>query len=273
MHLHERIVMGKKIGFIGAGNMAEAMIAGILKKGIIPATDIIASRRNKAALDVLKDKYGVEITTDNKEVAKAEIVVLAVKPQFMKDAIQEIKDVVTEEQIILSIAAGKTIAFMENEFGGTRKIVRCMPNTPALVLEGSTGVSHNKNVSDIELNRVLDILKSCGFAAVVDEKLMDAVVGISGSAPAYVFMFIEALADAGVAAGMPRKLAYEFAAQLVKGSATLMQETGKHPAELKDMVCSPGGTTIEAVKVLEDCGFRSAIMNAVDACVEKSKIL
>lgn len=265
--------MGKKIGFIGAGNMAEAMIAGILKKGVLSSSDIIASRRNKEALDSLHEKYGIDVTADNKEAAKAEIVVLAIKPQFMKEVIDEIKSVVTKEQIILSIAAGKTIAFMENEFGGVRKIVRCMPNTPALVLEGSTGVSHNKNVSDIELKRVLDILLSCGFAAVVDEKLMDAVVGISGSAPAYVFMFIEALADAGVAAGMPRKLAYEFAAQLVKGSAALMQETGKHPAELKDMVCSPGGTTIEAVKVLEDCGFRSAIMNAVEACVEKSKKL
>ena len=151
-------------------------IAGILKKGVLSSSDIIASRRNKEALDSLHEKYGIDVTADNKEAAKAEIVVLAIKPQFMKEVIDEIKSVVTEEQIILSIAAGKTIAFMENEFGGVRKIVRCMPNTPALVLEGSTGVSHNKNVSDIELKRVLDILLSCGFAAVVDEKLMDAVV-------------------------------------------------------------------------------------------------
>lgn len=264
----------KKVGFIGAGNMATAMIGGILKNQLFEATDIIVSKRTEADLKKLQQTFGIEVTTNNCEVAReAELLFLAVKPQFLFDVITEIKSVVREDQIIISIAAGKTLSYYEESFGKKLKFVRCMPNTPAQVLEGCTGVCHNELVSQIELERVMQVLTSFGKAGVVQEKLMDAVVGVSGSSPAYVFIFIEALADAAVAAGMPRKQAYEFAAQSVMGSAKLMLETGRHPGELKDMVCSPGGTTIEAVKVLEECGFRAAVMDAVEACILKSKQL
>ena len=176
--------------------------------------------------------------------------------------------------MVVSIAAGKTIAFIENGLGSSEvKIVRCMPNTPALVGEGCTGVCANKNVEKEELEQVLALIRSFGVAEAVPESLMDVVVGVSGSSPAYVFMFIEAMADQAVAAGMPRKQAYQFAAQAVLGSAKMVLETGMHPGELKDMVCSPGGTTIQAVKVLEEKGMRAAVMDAMEACIEKSRQL
>ena len=194
------------------------------------------------------------------------------KPIFLGDVISEIRDAVRKETLIVSIAAGRDMKFLQEAFGRTDcKIIRCMPNTPALVLEGCTGVCAGENVTEEELNQVLSLLQSFGVASVVPERLMDVVVGVSGSSPAYVFMFIEAMADEAVAAGMPRKQAYEFAAQSVLGSAKMVLETGKHPGELKDMVCSPGGTTIQAVKVLEEKGMRAAVMDAMEACIEKSR--
>ena len=259
---------------MGMGNMAQAVAGGILKKGICAPGDIIASRRNQAELDKIKEKYGILVTTDNAEVVKtSDILILAVKPQMLKQVMEEIKGYLTEGHIIVSLAAGKTIGWFEGELGSQYKIVRCMPNTPALVLEGCTGVCYNSMVTAEEIEQVLGILSSFGKAELVTENMMDAVVGVSGSSPAYVFMMIEAMADGAVAAGMPRKQAYEFAAQAVYGSAKLVLETGKHPGELKDMVCSPGGTTIAAVKALEEGGFRASIMNAVAASVEKSKSL
>jgi pyrroline-5-carboxylate reductase len=185
--------------------------------------------------------------------------------------ILEVKDEVKEGQIVVTIAPGKTLAWLGGLFGEDVKIVRCMPNTPALVGEGMTAATPNKNVSADELAAVLKILESFGKAEVISEHLMDAVVSVSGSSPAYVYMMIEAMADAAVADGMPRPQAYQFAAQAVLGSAKMVLETGKHPGELKDMVCSPGGTTIQAVRVLEKEGFRSSIMEAMKACTEKAK--
>lgn len=264
-----------KIGFIGLGNMATAMIGGILQKGMAKPGDIIGSEKLDAAKESVKSKFNVNLAVDNKEAASAaDILVLAIKPIFLQEVIEEIKDAVRPETVVVSIVAGKTLQFMEEAFGRDNcKLVRCMPNTPALVLEGCTGVCSNKNVTEEEMQQVLELLGSFGKASVVPERLMDAVVGVSGSSPAYVFIFIEAMADAAVQAGMPRAQAYEFAAQAVMGSAKMVLETGKHPAELKDMVCSPGGTTIEAVKVLEEMGFRAAVMNAMEACIEKSKNL
>ena len=174
-------------------------------------------------------------------------------------------------QIIVTIAPGQTIERLEHLFGKTLKLVRTMPNTPALVGEGITAVCKNKEVTEDELRYICKILEGFGKVEVVDEHLMDVVVSVSGSSPAYVFMFIEAMADAAVADGMPRKQAYEFAAQAVLGSAKMVLETGKHPGELKDMVCSPGGTTIEAVRVLEEKGLRSTIFEAMKACTKKAK--
>lgn len=264
-----------KIGFIGLGNMATAIIGGILQKNVAAPQDIIGADLTEAAVEKAKAKFGMEATSSNVDVAKAaDILFLAVKPIFMEDVITEIKDVVKPETLVVSIAAGKNIAFLEKAFDKKSvKIVRCMPNTPALVLEGCTGVCANENVTEAELEQVLSLLRSFGVASVVPERLMDVVVGVSGSSPAYVFMFIEAMADEAVAEGMPRKQAYEFAAQSVLGSAKMVLETGMHPGELKDMVCSPGGTTIQAVKVLEEKGMRAAVMDAMEDCIEKSRKL
>ena len=260
------------IGFIGLGNMASAIIGGLLKKKLVLSNEILGTDKLPEAVERCKKEYGIETASTNTEVASAaDVLFLAVKPQFFPEVIAEIKDAVREDTVVVSIAAGKTMASIEELFGRKIKLVRCMPNTPALVLEGCTGVCAEENVTEEDMEQVLALLRSFGIASVVPERLMDVVVGVSGSSPAYVFMFIEAMADEAVAAGMPRKQAYEFAAQSVLGSARMVLETGRHPGELKDMVCSPGGTTIQAVKVLEEKGMRAAVMDAMDACIEKSQ--
>ena len=263
-----------KIGFIGLGNMADAIIGGMLKKEIIGAKDIIGSAKTETTLKRMASKYDIGVTNDNAEVAaKADVLVLAVKPQFFAEVIEGIRDVTRDETLVISIAAGKSMAWIEEAFGRPLKLVRCMPNTPALVGEGCTGVCVNSRVSEEEIDYSLKLMKSFGRASLIPERLIDAVGAVSGSSPAFVFMFIEAMADAGVAAGMTRTQAYEFAAQAVYGSAKLMLESGKHPGELKDMVCSPGGTTIQGVKTLEEKGMRGAVMDALSACIEKTKKL
>lgn len=262
------------IGFIGLGNMASAMIGGMLQKDMVTPGEIIGSCRTEETAKKIADRFEIETTTDNSTVAQAaDILVLAVKPQFFPEVIAQIKDEVNADALIISIAAGKTMDYIETQFGRPLKLVRCMPNVPALVGEGITSVSRNERVSDEEMKQAMDLLSSMGKTSEISERLIDAVVGVSGSSPAYVFLFIEAMADGAVAAGMPRSQAYEFAAQAVLGSAKMVLETGKHPGELKDMVCSPGGTTIQAVKVLEEKGFRAAVMDAMEACIEKSKSL
>lgn len=263
-----------KIGFIGLGNMASAMIGGIIKKGIVKPEEILGSSGTKESVQRAEEVFGICGMKSNKEVAgQADILVLAVKPGKYEEIILEIRGEIRKETVVVSIAPGKTIEWIEGLFLGTKKgkVVRCMPNTPALVGEGCTGVCFGCNIGKKDKEIVMNILNSFGKAIEVQESLMDTVVGVSGSSPAYVFLFIEAMADAAVADGMPRKQAYEFAAQAVYGSAKMVMETGKHPAQLKDMVCSPGGTTIEAVEILEEKGFRSAVIDAQRACVAKSK--
>ena len=263
-----------KLGIIGFGNMAEAILGGILANDFIKKEDVTASGKDEAMLAKASEKYGIGVETDNKKVvADADVILLSVKPQIMADVIAEIKDVCTSDKLVISIAAGKTKQWIEDAFGGSRKIVRCMPNTPALVGEGCTGICFSDSVDEKEKQLAIQMFSCVGKAQEVPEKLMDVVVGVSGSSPAYVFMFIEAMADAAVEMGMPRKQAYDFAAQAVMGSAKLLLETGKHPGELKDMVCSPGGTTIAAVRVLEEKGMRAAVMDAVIKCIERSREL
>lgn len=263
-----------KIGFIGLGNMARPIIGGMLREGIASREDIIGSAKTQRTLDAVREEYGIGVERSNKAVAEvADILILAVKPQFLEDVIKEIREAVKEGALVISIAAGKTLSWLSECFDRPLGLVRCMPNTPALIGEGCTGICANDIVTEEELDYSLRLMGSFGRASLVDERLMDAVGAVSGSSPAYVFMFIEAMADAAVAAGMPRAQAYEFAAQAVCGSAKLMLETGKHPGELKDMVCSPGGTTIEGVRVLEEAGFRGAVMDALLATVEKSRKL
>lgn len=260
-----------KIAFIGAGNMAQAMIGGIIRNGLVSKDNIIATAASKKTIDKVSSEYGVQVTLDNRKAAGADIVVLAVKPVYYESVIREIKDVVTDSQIIVTIAAGKTISWVEEAFGGKRKIIRTMPNTPALVGEGITAVCPNQQITEEDLKTVCELLESFGKAEVINETMMDAVIAVSGSSPAYVFLFIEAMADAAVAEGMPRVQAYQFAAQSVLGSAKMVLETGKHPGELKDMVCSPAGTTIDAVRALEQDGFRGCVMNAMHICAEKNR--
>ena len=263
-----------KLGIIGFGNMAEAILGGILGAGFVIKEDVTASGKDEVMLTKASEKYGINVESDNRKVVTdADIILLSVKPQILPEVIAEIKDVCTQDKLIISIAAGKSLQFIEDAFGCEHKIVRCMPNTPALVGEGSTGICFSHSVSDEEKELALNMFSCIGKAQEVPEKLMDVVVGISGSAPAYVFMFIEAMADAAVEMGMPRAQAYTFAAQAVMGSAKLLLETGKHPGELKDMVCSPAGTTIAAVRVLEEKGMRAAVMDAVIKCIERSKEL
>lgn len=260
-----------RLGFIGCGNMATAIIKGVISNGIVLKDDIMGADKAAGSLEKIGNDMGIWTTTDNKEVAeRAEVLFLSVKPQFYEAVIQEIKDVVNDTQLIITIAPGKTLEWISMQFGKPLKIIRTMPNTPALVGEGITAVCHNVNVTKEDLDKAMSILQSFGKCEIVAEHLMNVVTAVSGSSPAYVFMFIEAMADAAVSDGMPRAQAYEFAAQAVLGSAKMVLETGMHPGELKDMVCSPGGTTIEAVRVLEEKGMRSAVFEAMKACTRKS---
>ena len=261
----------KIIGFIGAGNMGSAMIGGILNASLVTTGQIIASAHSKETLDAIHSRFSIETTLSNETVAeRSDILFLAVKPNKFDEVIPQIAPHVKSSCIIVSIAAGKTIAAIEEAFGKEIKLVRAMPNTPALVGEAMSALCVNAHVTEAELSEVQAIFNSFGKAEVVPESLIDAVVGVSGSSPAYVYLFIEAMADAAVADGMPRAQAYKFAAQSVYGAAKMVLETGRHPGELKDAVCSPGGTTIEAVAALERGGLRDTVITAQRACSKKS---
>lgn len=263
-----------KLGFIGTGNMASAIMGGIIKNQIVPADEIIGADLYAPGREKVEKQFGIHVTSDNKEVVeKADVIVLSVKPQFYEAVISEIRDIVRESQIVITIAPGKTLAWLAEKFAKDVKIVRTMPNTPALVGAGMTAMCPNEHMTEEEITYVRTLLESFGSVEIIPERLMDVVVSTSGSSPAYVFMMIEAMADAAVSGGMPRAQAYQFAAQAVMGSAKMVLETGKHPGELKDMVCSPAGTTIEAVRTLEEYGFRSAVIEAMKVCEEKSKLM
>lgn len=260
-----------KIGFIGCGNMASGMIRGILASGRAKKADLSASDRSEEAKKRIRDEFGIACASNEEIAAGSDLLVLAVKPQVYEAVIPQIRSLVKDTTILVSIAPGKSLSWLREQFGRELKIVRVMPNTPALVQEGMSALSPNALVSEEELDLVLSLFRSFGKALTVPENMLDVVTAVSGSSPAYVFLFIEAMADGAVALGMPRAQAYEFAAQAVLGSAKMVLETGLHPGQLKDMVCSPGGTTIEAVRVLEEKGFRSGVMEAVLACARKAR--
>ena len=249
--------MEKKIGFIGCGNMGTAMIQGILESGKCPPQEMMISCRTKKTLEEKKAQFGVQISTDNRDVAAfADILFVAVKPQFYAEVLEEIKDLLTEEQILVSIAPGKTLVWFDEVLGRNLKVIRTMPNTPSMVKEGMMGMCAGARVTDADMALVRDLCSGFSQTEVIPEHLMDVVTAVSGSSPAYVFMFIEAMADAAVA---------------VLGSAKMVLETGKHPGELKDMVCSPAGTTIQAVRVLEEKGMRSSVIEAMMKCLDISR--
>lgn len=261
-----------KIGFIGCGNMGQAMLWGMIDSGKVKPRDIIVSTKTLASRINIQKKYGVDIADSNIEAAMiADVIFVGVKPQYYEEILTEIKNIMWDDKILVSIAPGKSLEWLEEKIGKTIKIVRTMPNTPSMVKEGMTGICANKRVGAGELDMVSKLCKCFSKVEFVTEQQMDVVTAVSGSAPAYVFMFIEAMADAAVEGGMPRKQAYTFAAQAVLGSAKMVLETGMHPGELKDMVCSPGGTTIQAVHALEDKGLRAAVMDAMKICLDKSR--
>ncbi len=260
-----------KIGFIGCGNMASAIIGGLIKNDVFAKENIYATALTDATKASVKEKFGIQIAESNRGLVETvDIVVLAVKPQYYETVIEEVSDEAREDQLLISIAPGKTMEWLGEKFGKPVKIIRSMPNTPAMVGKGMTAVCYNSLVTEEDLGITGKIFGGIGEYEIIGEHLMDAVVGVSGSSPAYIFMLIEAMADAAVLGGMPRKQAYKFAAQAVEGSAAMVRELGRHPGDLKDMVCSPAGTTIEAVAVLEDKGFRSAVIEAMRVCMDKS---
>jgi len=261
-----------KIGFIGGGNMASAIINGLIKSEKISAFNIHVSDPDPLKVKMLCD-MGVDAVSSNREVFEvSDIVVFAVKPNVLDPVAKDLQRV-EKNKIIVSIVTGASISDYVAYFSDKAKIVRTMPNTPAMICEGMTVISANKNVYPEELSLVCEMFTSVGKVEIMDEAYMDKVVAVSGSSPAYVFMMIEAMADAAVLSGIPRDKAYTLAAQSIMGSAKLLLESKKHPGELKDNVCSPGGTTIEAVSELEAAGFRSAIIRAMDKCTKKAKEL
>lgn len=256
------------IGFIGAGNMGFAMLKGaqsVFGKNIV-YTDI-----SKERLEFVRQETGISFLESNQEVIdQSDIIVLAIKPQYMNQVLRDLT--FTNNKILISISPGITTQTVYALISGMARVVRAMPNTPALVGEGMSGICYDiSQYSEDEKELIMSFFKSFGKAVVLPESLMDAVVPISGSSPAYVYLFIEAMADAGVLHGLPRKTAYEMAAQSVLGAAKMVLETGDHPGLLKDAVCSPGGTTIEAVRILENKGMRSAVIEAMDGCYKKSQ--
>lgn len=258
------------LGFIGAGNMAGAIIGGILKKGLYAPADILI-------YDILKDRsvelsktFGVKTVPSAEQLlSEVSTVVLAIKPAIISPVVNELKDVL-KDKLIISIAAGIPIEAVVNVLGEEARIIRVMPNTPALVGEGASVLAESAACSDEDVESAKAIFCAVGMCAVMEERLLNAVTALSGSGPAFCFMFIEALSDGGVKAGLPRDEAMTLAAATLKGAAAMVLETGKHPGVLKDMVTSPSGTTIEGVSVLESRGFRSAVTDAVYAAYKRA---
>ena len=263
--------MNEMILVIGTGNMGSALISGMLDSEVYSSNQILVYDIDKIKVEKLVEKHGIISGTNIvKLVKEANVIIMAVKPDIIDTVTKDIKSFIDNEKIVISIAAGKDIKSIKKVLGKESKIVRVMPNTPALIREGMSAISVCKNINEKDKEIVNKIFKSVGKVEYLDEKLMDAVIALSGSSPAYVFMFVEAMADAAVLAGIPREISYKMAAQTVMGSAKMVLETGMHPGVLKDQVCSPGGTTIEAVKILEEKGFRSAVIEAMSECTRKA---
>jgi pyrroline-5-carboxylate reductase len=266
--------LGKTLAFLGAGNMAEALVKGLLRAQVATPQEILCTDRRKERGDELTSRYGVRFSTRNADAAReAGIIVLSVKPQVMNHLLEEIAPALDESKLVISIAAGVPIEAIERKVGHGVRIVRTMPNTPALVGAGATALSAGSHATEDDLLQAKALFDAIGKSVVVDETLLDAVTGLSGSGPAYIFLVIEALSDAGVKVGLPRYQSQELAAQTVLGSAKLLIETGEHPGRLKDQVTSPGGTAIAGLHTLEAGGLRTTLMDAVEAATNRSREL
>jgi pyrroline-5-carboxylate reductase len=268
----ENGLLNKNIGFIGSGNMAQSMIEGILTSELVSKQMVMASSVTAETRGRVENRFAISVTKDNREVAEfADILILAMKPGQYEEAIREISDIVKNDTVVVTIAAGISLDDIDSFFARKMKTVRTMPNTPSIVGEGMSAICPNELVTKEDI-RDVELLFNCfGKTERLEEKVMDAIPAISGSSPAYVYMLIEAMADGGVKQGIARSQAYRLAAQAVLGAAKMVLETGIHPGELKDNVCTPGGATIEAVAELERNHFRGTILNAMERCYEKTK--
>jgi pyrroline-5-carboxylate reductase len=267
-------MLEQKIAFLGAGNMAEALIKGLLRSGTARADAVLATGRRQERLEELRRAYGVRTTLDNlAAVREADVVVLSVKPQILDKVLVQVAAEVDPHKLIISVAAGVPIAAMERRLGAGARIIRAMPNTPSLVGAGACALAPGEHASEEDLWVATRVFQAVGTTTVLDESLLDAVTGLSGSGPAYIFLIIEALSDAGVKVGLPRYTAQKLAAQTVLGSAQLLLETGVHPGQLKDQVTSPGGTAIAGLHTLEAGGLRTTLINAVEAATKRAKEL
>lgn len=263
-----------KLGFIGLGNMAKAILAGLLRSGVFSAGEISGYDVLEAVRNDVASQYGICTGKSNGEVAaESDVLILAVKPQFLEGVLTDIAPFVKPDTLIISIAAGKSLGWLHEKLNAEARIIRLMPNTAAMVGEAVTAVCRDAYATDDDVKLAVRICESFGTAQVIDEKLMDAFSALGGSSGAFAFLYMEALADGAVAAGMPRGMAYEVAAQATLGAAKLMRDSKEHPGVLKDMVCSPGGTTIQGIKALENGGVRGSVMAAIEACVEQAKKL
>lgn len=267
-------IKGKRLGFLGAGNMGEALIKGVLQAGLLPAASITASDAKAERLAQITRAYGIRGTADNRDlVSGADVIVLAVKPQIMAGVLQEVAPVLDERRLAISVAAGVAVAGLRAHLPRAKRLIRVMPNTPALVLAGATAIARSDGLEPGDLDTAQELFAAVGRVVVLDEDALDAVTGLSGSGPAFVAIVIESLADGGVKMGLDRATALTLAAQTVLGAARLILETGVHPGQLKDMVASPGGTTIAGIAALEDGGVRRTFINAVEQATLRSREL
>lgn len=263
--------MGLKIGFIGTGNMGRPLIMGVIRSGAAQPGDIYIYDVDQSKAGTLAKDTGVRLASGNAQVVSAcDYIVLAVKPVYIKAVLEEIKECFTQEKVLVSIAVGVTSKTLRSVLGERAKVVRTMPNLPVLVGEGITLICFDNKISENEKVIVRSLFEGSGKVEELEERLMSEVTSVTSSSPAYVFMMIEAMADGAVKQGIPRKLAYRLASQAVLGAAKMVLETGLHPAELKDQVCSPAGTTIEAVKSLEGNAFRHTLIEAMEQCTKRA---
>lgn len=257
------------IGIIGYGNIGEAMVSGLLKSDYARPERILASSRNQKKIKRALDEFKIGVTRDNlKVVAFSDVLILCVKPMQLAGILEEIKPTLKDETVVISVVSSVEIKEIEAILG-KKKIIRAMLNTPVMVNEGMSALAVNELVSFLEEETAIELFKSFGQVDLVDEKYMDVITAVSGTSPAYVFMMIEAMADGGVLMGMPRRTAYRMSAQAVMGAAKMVLESDKHPGELKDMVCSPGGSTIDGVYTLEQNNFRGTLMKTIRDATNK----
>ncbi len=262
------------IGLVGGGQMGEALINGILKADLVAAGNVLVAEPDQARQQYLSEKYGVRATSESAVLADVcSVIILAVKPQIMPLVVKQYNSLLSDKHLLISIAAGISLRVLEKGLGKDRRIVRVMPNTPSLILEGAAGLTGNGNTDKDDMAIALKIFSAVGSCYELPESMLDAVTGLSGSGPGYVFAFIEAMIDGGVLAGIPRPVAEKLVLQTVYGSVKLAMETGEHPAVLKGKVTSPGGTTIAGLHVLEESGFRGSVMSAIEVATERSREL